>query len=157
MRLFRDMTESRFLSIKNILSGKTEWLNPFQRAQLKKAQEQQLSSEFIAVITTGYSDTGRLGTRSAGEMRQIRQLLVCYRMRFSCVSLLALSDECLFLYAKGFERNLPLRDIRSVVGWYQEEVHSFQTAGPWMERWRQRKRLTQAYANAVRTLSYHAA
>lgn len=40
MRLFRDMTESRFLSIKNILSGKPEWLNPFQRAQLKKAQEQ---------------------------------------------------------------------------------------------------------------------
>lgn len=74
MRLFRDMIESRFLSIKNILSGKPEWLNPFQRAQLKRAQEQQLSSEFIAVITTGYSDMGRLGTRSAGEMRQIRLL-----------------------------------------------------------------------------------
>lgn len=100
---------------------------------------------------------GRLGNRNAREMRQIRRLLVCYRMRFSCVSLLALSDECLFLYAKGFERNLPLRDIRSVVGWYQEEVHSFQTAGSWMGRWQQRKRLTQAYANAVRTLSYHAA
>lgn len=157
MRLFRDMTESRFLSIKNILSGKPEWLNPFQRAQLKKAQEQQLSSEFIAVIATGYSDMGRLGTRSAREMRQIRQLLVCYRMRFSCVSLLALSDECLSLYAKGFERDLPFRHIWSVVSWYQEDVRRLQDASLRMDRRQQKKLLLGAYKDALRTLSYYAA
>ncbi len=113
MRLFRDLTEGHFLTVRSALPG---WLDPFQRAQLKKAAEQKMPSEFIAVITTGYSDMGRLGTRSAREMGRIRRLLACYQMRFSCISLLALSDECLLLYAKGFERDLSLRDIRSVVG-----------------------------------------
>lgn len=157
MRLFRDMTEGRFLSVRNTLPGKREWLNPFQRAQLKRAQEQQLPSEFIAVITTGYSDMGRLGTRSAREMRHIRRLLAGYRMRFSCISLLALSDECLSLYAKGFERDLPLRDIRSVVSWYQKDVRRLQDASLRMGRRQQKKLLILAYEDAMRALSHYAA
>ena len=152
MRLFCDLTEDHFLTVRNVLPG---WLDPFQRAQLKKAAEQKMPSEFIAVITTGYSDMGRLGTRSAREMGRIRRLLACYQMRFSCISLLALSDECLSLYAKGFERDLPLRDIRSVVGWYSEEVRKLQAACLWMD-WRQQKKLRiRAYEDAARTLSHY--
>ena len=80
-----------------------------------------------------------IGTRSAREMGRICRLLACYQMRFSCISLLALSDECLLLYAKGFERDLPLRDIRSVVGWYSEEVRKLQAACLWMD-WRELER-----------------
>ena len=58
MRLFRDLTEGHFLTVRSALPG---WLDPFQRAQLKKAAEQKMPSEFIAVITTGYSDRGGLG------------------------------------------------------------------------------------------------
>ena len=76
-------------------------------------------------------------------------------MRFSCISLLALSDECLLLYAKGFERDLSLRDIRSVVGWYSEEVRKLQAACLWMD-WRQQKKLRiRAYEDAARTLSHY--
>ena len=153
MRLFRDLTEGHFLTVRSALPG---WLDPFQRAQLKKAAEQKMPSEFIAVITTGSSDMGRLGTRSAREMGRIRRLLACYQMRFSCISLLALSDECLLLYAKGFERDLPLRDIRSVVGWYSEEVRRLQTACLWMDRRQQKKLLIRAYEDAARTLSHYA-
>ena len=59
MRLFCDLTEDHFLTVRNVLPG---WLDPFQRAQLKKAAEQKMPSEFIAVITTGYSNMGWLGT-----------------------------------------------------------------------------------------------
>ncbi len=153
MRLFRDLTEDHFLTVRNVLPG---WLDPFQRAQLKKAAEQKMPSEFIAVITTGYSDMGWLGTRSAREMGRIRRLLACYQMRFSCISLLALSDECPSLYAKGFERDLPLRDIRSVVGWYSKEVRKLQAACLWMD-WREQKKLRiRAYEDAARTLSHYA-
>ena len=153
MRLFRDLTEGHFLTVRSALPG---WLDPFQRAQLKKAAEQKMPSEFIAVITTGYSDRGWLGTRSAREMGRIRRLLACYQMRFSCISLLALSDECLLLYAKGFERDLSLRDIRSVVGWYSEEVRKLQAACLWMDRRQQKKLLIRAYEDAARTLSHYA-
>ena len=153
MRLFRDLTESHFLTVRNVLPG---WLDPFQRAQLKKAAEQKMSSEFIAVITTGYSDRGWLGTRSAREMGRIRRLLACYQMRFSCISLLALSDECLLLYAKGFERDLPLRDIRPVVSWYQKDVRRLQDASLRMGRRQQKKLLILAYEDAMRALSHYA-
>ena len=113
-----------------------------------------MSPEFIAVITTGYSDTGRLGLRSAREMRRIRQLLASYRMRFSCVSLLALSDESILLYACGFERSLPLRDIRLVVCWYNEEVRSIQEYHTWMGRRERKQRIMKAYQDSMNRLSH---
>lgn len=58
MRLFRDLTESHFLTVRNALPG---WLNPFQRAQLKKAAEQKMPSEFIAVSQRDTRTWGGLG------------------------------------------------------------------------------------------------
>ena len=153
MRFFLNRIGRHFFTARNDPPGR---LNFFQRAQLKKAEEEKMSSEFIAVITTGYSDMGWFGTRSAREMGRIRQLLACHRLRFSCISLLALSDECLFLYVKGFERDLPLRDIWSVVGWYQKDVRRLQDISLWMDRRQQKKLLIRACEDAVRTLSHYA-
>ena len=89
-------------------------------------------------------------------MGRIRRLLACYQMRFSCISLLALSDECLLLYAKGFERDLSLRDIRPVVSWYQKDVRRLQDASLRMGRRQQKKLLILAYEDVAQTLSHYA-
>ena len=154
MRLFNAKTNPTALLHTGPLFAKEEKLNLFQQLQLKQAEEQKMSPEFIAVITTGYSDTGRLGLRSAREMRRIRQLLASYRMRFSCVSLLALSDESILLYACGFERGLPLRDIRLVVCWYNEEVRSIQEYHTWMGRRERKQRIMKAYQDSMNRLSH---
>lgn len=146
--------EKRLLPELSILLEKKERLSPFRQLQLKRAAEQKLSPEFMAIVTTGYSDMGRLGTRTAREMKRFRQLLSCYQLRFSCISLLTLSDECIFLYAHGFERDLSLRDIRLVVSWYMEEVRSIRKNHGWMGRKEQKQLIAKAYQDSVKRLSH---
>lgn len=137
--------------------GKIKRLGFFQRYQLKLAAEQNLARDFIATIASGYSDLGWAGTRCAAEMKKIRELLVRNRMRFSCVTLLALSDETLHLYAYGFERELPLKDILPVIDSYREEVRSIQENCSWMGRRRQNELIIRAYKGAVQTISHFGA
>lgn len=148
--------EAPVLPMENTL-GKVTKLGFFQRRQLKLAAEQKLGRDFIATIASGYSDLGWAGTRRAKEMKKIRELLAHNRMRFSCVSLLALSDETLHLYAYGFERELALKDILPVIEGYREEVRSIQENCPWMGRRRQNELIVRAYKGAVQTMSHFGA
>lgn len=134
--------------------AKVKKLGFLQRRQLKLAAQQKLGRDFIATIASGYSDLGWAGMRRAKEMKKIRELLAHNRMRFSCVSLLALSDETLHLYAYGFDRDLPLKDIQSVIENYREEVRSIQENCSWMGRRRQNELIVWAYKGAVQTLSH---
>ena len=94
----------------------------FQKRQLKQAAEQHFNDEMLAVVTTGYSDLGGIGTRSTREMKSIQRILGRHRLLFSCISLLALSDEAIRLYNHAFSLGIPVRDAMSIVGQYREDV-----------------------------------
>lgn len=94
----------------------------FQRRQLKQAAGQHFSDEMLAVIVMGYSDLGVVGTRSVREMKSIQRILGRHRLLFSCISLLALSDEAIRLYNHAFNMGLPVNEAMRIVGQYREDV-----------------------------------
>lgn len=129
-------------------------LNFFQRMEMQKAYDQNLSGEFIAVIAWGHSDIGTGGIRSARQMRAIRKLLCSHRLRFSAISIFALSDEIVQLYAYGFDHNIRLKDIAHVIAGYQEAVQSIRNWGHRLKLETQQQQIMHAYHTARRALFY---
>lgn len=129
-------------------------LNFLQRLELKRAATCHLSHEQMAVLMTGYSDLGWAGTRPAAEIRKMCDILSRHRLRFGCVTLFSLSDEAIYLYAYGFDRDLSFADIQQAVTAYRETVYGIQKDLVWMGRKKQNKLIVKAYEDAVRTLSH---
>lgn len=129
-------------------------LNFLQRLELKRTAACHLSHEQMAVLMTGYSDLGWAGARPAAEIRKMCDILSRHRLRFGCVTLFSLSDEAIYLYAYGFDRDLSFADIQQAVSVYRETVYGIQKDLVWMGRKKQNKLIVKAYEDAVRTLSH---
>lgn len=129
-------------------------LSFLQKRELKRASAYRLSSEQMATLITGYSDLGWAGTRSATEIRKMCDILSRHRLRFGCVTLFSLSDEAIYLYAYGFDRDLSFADIQQAVSAYRETVYGIQKDLSWMGRKKQNRLIVNAYEDAVRTLSH---
>lgn len=95
-------------------------LSDRQKWEIRIARINQLTPEMEAVVVTGYSDFGRIGRRSAQGMKQMRSMLCRFHLLFSCITLLGLSDEAIFLYYNAFSAGLsPAHAINIVEGYRQ--------------------------------------
>lgn len=130
------------------------WMCFSQKRQLRLAEQERFSADFLHTVAIGYSDAGTVGLRSAREMKAVRQLLSRNRSRFSTVTLLGVSDEVLRIYDCGFGRNLSLRSINSVVDWYRDELRQIRAYAAHIAPRRLRHLIAAAFDDAIRRLAH---
>lgn len=124
-------------------------LNILQKREMKCTRLLRFSPDMESAVVIGYSDFGKVHIRNARDMRRIRRCLSRFRLFFSCVPLLGVSDEAISLYEQAFCAGLSPAHAMNIVEGYRQRIRLIGSAAPHLLERTRRQRIIQAYTIGI--------